>query len=201
MTQTHILKVSRLEGLTDGIFAIAMTILILDLRLSPDIQAANLVAHIKSEILIKLLIYMGSFIILGTLWIAMNFQLGLLERVNRPYLWSNVFYLMLVCIVPFSASLLAAYPTHIASLSFYAINLICASMGQLLTILCANAYHLNRDIYTDAIRYAVIRRIFVAPVFYIAALVLAHWNVTLACIVLIIPTLLYILPGRVDKFD
>ncbi len=201
MIQKHILKVSRLEGLTDGIFAIAMTILILDLRLPSDIKTTNLVAHLQSTILIKLIIYMGSFIILGTLWIAMNFQLGLLERVNRPYLWSNVLYLMLICIVPFSASLLAAYPTHIASLSFYAINLICASMGQLLTILCAHAYHLNRDIYTAAIRQAVIRRIFIAPIFYMAALIIAHHNITIACVFLITPTLLYILPGRVDKFD
>ncbi|MEO8402895.1 MAG: TMEM175 family protein [Gammaproteobacteria bacterium] len=201
MNQTRILKVSRLEGLTDGIFAIAMTILVLDLHLSPDMTAINLTAHMTSDIFLKLIIYMGSFIILGTLWVAMNFQLGLLDHVNRPYLWSNVLYLMLVCIVPFSASLVAAYPTHFASITFYAINLICASMAQLLTILCAHAYRLNRDIYTTAIRHAVIQRIFIAPVFYIAALILAHWNMTLAFIALIAPTFLYMLPGKVDHFD
>jgi uncharacterized membrane protein len=131
----------------------------------------------------------------------MNFQLGLLERVNRQYLWSNVLYLMIICIVPFSASLLAAYPTNISSITFYAMNLICASMGQLLTIICANAYRLNRDMYTDTIRKAVIRRIFIAPLFYFVSLVVAHWNVKLAAVCLITPTLLYILPGRVDQFD
>jgi uncharacterized membrane protein len=198
---THLLKISRLEGLTDGIFAIAMTILVLDLRLPESAGTGDLLDILKNDVLLKLFIYAGSFVILGTLWVAMNFQLGLLERLNRQYLWTNVFYLMVICVVPFSASLIGSYPNSPTSISFYAINLLCASLGQLLTAQCSHTYNLNKEIYTPAIRHAVIRRIFVAPIFYIGSLVVAHWNTTAAAIMLVAPTVLYMIPGSVDRYE
>jgi uncharacterized membrane protein len=201
MASTHLLKVSRLEGLTDGVFAIAMTILVLDLHLPQNLGTENLLSILQHDVLLKLFIYVGSFIILGTLWVAMNFQLGLLERLNRQYLWTNVFYLMVICVVPFSASLIGAYPNSPTSISFYAINLLCASLGQFLTAQCAHIYNLNKDVYTSVIRRAVIQRIFVAPTFYIGSLILAHWNTTAAAILLVAPTALYMVPGAVDHYE
>lgn len=131
----------------------------------------------------------------------MNFQLGLLDRLNRPYLWTNVFYLMVICVVPFSANLIGAYPNSPASISFYAINLLCASLGQLLTTQCAHYYNLNKKFYNSEIRRAVIGRILIAPLFYIGSLVLAHWNTTAAALLLVAPTAIYILPGHVDKYE
>jgi uncharacterized membrane protein len=201
MSQTHLLKISRLEGLTDGIFAIAMTILILDLHLPTNIGMNNLTPILQHEILLRLFVYAGSFIILGTLWIAMNFQLGLLERLNRQYLWTNVFYLMVICVVPFSANLIGTYPNNPASISFYAVNLLCASLGQLLTAQCSHIYNLNKGIYTPVIRRAIIRRILVAPIFYLGSLIMAHWNTAAASALLIAPTFIYLVPGSVDHYE
>ncbi|MDR3491121.1 MAG: TMEM175 family protein [Gammaproteobacteria bacterium] len=47
MTSTHLLKTSRLEGLTDGVFAIAMTILILDLRVPAQIGSTALLLYCR----------------------------------------------------------------------------------------------------------------------------------------------------------
>jgi uncharacterized membrane protein len=201
MASSHILKVSRLEGLTDGIFAIAMTILILDLRLPTGITPHTLANVFVNVVFAKLFIYVFSFTILGTLWIAMHFQMGMLDRVNRPYLWANIFYLMVVCVVPFSASLVSAYPDESASIWFYAMNLIFAYLGQILICETANYYKLNNDSYTPAIRRAVLRRIYIAPIFYICSLIIANWDTSLAFVILIVPTLIYLIPGRVDSFD
>src|SRR5690242_19219537 len=92
MNQRRILKVSRLENLTDGIFAIAMTILVLNITLPLDTTTAKLALVLQTTILEKIFIYAGSFIILGTQWIAMTFQHGFVERLNRPYLWANFLY-------------------------------------------------------------------------------------------------------------
>ena len=201
MGQVHILKVSRLEGLTDGVFAIAMTILVLDLRLPSGLSAVPLLNLLENLVLIKFFIYIGSFIILGTLWVAMGFQLGLLERVNRPYLWANVFYLMAVCIVPFSASLVAAFPESPISISFFAFNLLCTSLGQFITSQSAHKHNLNRELYTPAIRQAILRRIAVAPLFYCTAIAVSYWNTKVAFLLLVIPPILYLFPGRVDSYD
>lgn len=201
MNSIHLLKISRLEGLTDGVFAIAMTILVLDVRLPPHLMTENLLPLLQSDVFAKLFIYIGSFIILGTLWVAMNFQLGLVERLNRIYLWANIFYLMTICVVPFSATLVSAFPNTPASILFYACNLFCASLGQLLVSECSNYYKLNKAIYTPVIRYAIIRRILLAPIFYLGAIIVAHYNTSIAFIMLIAPTLIYMMPGKVDRYE
>lgn len=197
----HLLKISRLEGLTDGVFAIAMTILALDLHLPRGLDSSHLFSTLRSDVAFELYIYIVSFIILGTLWIAMSFQTGLLERINRPYLWTRIFYLMAVCIVPFSASLVAAYPQNPASISFYAYNLIAAYICQFITNQCAHSFKLNNLSYTPTIRRAIIQRILVAPIFYIAALIVVHWDTKLAFILLFAPTILYMIPGRIDQYE
>lgn len=201
MLNEPILKVSRLESLTDGTFAIAMTILILNLSLPTDMQIASLSAFLVSSIFLRLFIYVGSFIILGTLWIGMHFQIGLLERVNRPYLWSHIFYLMVVCVIPFSASLYATHPNNLISISFFAINLLFASIVQLVICQFAHIYKLNKPVYTPEIRQAIIGRIMLAPIFYIAALIVAHWNTSFSFILLITPIFIYTMRGRVDHYD
>lgn len=202
-TKTPILKLSRLEGLTDGVFAIAMTILALDLHLPSNvgITTVNLPSIFFSMVFFKFLIYIGSFAILGTLWIAMNFQLGLIKRLNRPYLWTHILYLMLICVVPFSSSLLASFPKSQLAISVFAVNLICANGAQFLVFQCANKYHLNGEFYNKDIHKAIIQRMCVAPAFNILALFVAYWNAGLAFIILIVPTIIYLFPGKVDRFN
>jgi uncharacterized membrane protein len=201
MPQEHLLRPTRLASLVDGIFAIAMTILVLDLRLPLGTTNADVYSLLMTDVMHRLLIYIGSFIILGTLWIAMNFQYGLVARVNRTYFWTNVLYLMTICVVPFSASLVASYPDSIACISFYAANLLFAQLAQLVIFQCAHYFNLNSDMYTREIHRAIVQRIFVAPIFYCASLILAHWNERVAFLMLIAPTLIYMIPGKVDRYD
>jgi uncharacterized membrane protein len=200
VSTTHLLKVSRLEALTDGIFAIAMTILVLDLHL-PSYSHGDLFFLLKDDVLFRLIVYIGSFIILGTLWVAMNFQLGLLEKLNRVYVWSNILYLMVVCVVPFSASLVSTFPDSPVSIGFFGINLLCASLGQLLVSEAAHGFKLNKSFYNAEIRRAVVGRILVAPLFYMAALIVAYWHTYIAFGLLVMPILIYIFPGKVDHYE
>jgi len=200
MNQKHILKISRLEALFDGVFAIAMTILILDLHLPLGEDPAKLLATLTNDILRKLFIYAGSFIILGTLWVAMTFQHGFLEKVNRRYFWANIIYLMIVCVVPFSASFFASYHNSPISISFFAVNLLCASLMQFVVLQSSHSHQLFCEEYNPRIRKAVYKRIFVAPIFYLASLVVAHWSTIIAFMLLVIPPLSYLIPGTIDKY-
>ncbi len=201
MAITHLLKISRLEGLTDGVFSIAMTIMVLNLHLPNHFNTGDVSPIVQSNIYINLYMYAGSFIILGTHWIAMNFQWGLLERLNRIYLWTNMFYLMAICVIPFSANLLVAYPHSIYSINFYAINLLCTSLGQMITLTCAYYFKLNKNTYRIEVYRAALLRILVAPVFYISSLVMTHWSTSIAFILLVLPTAIYLIPGRIDHYE
>lgn len=202
MRLIHLLKISRLECLTDGIFAIAMTILVLDLRIPPEFLTQELRQILHDVILYKLLIYAGSFFILGTLWVAMNFQFGLLQRLNRPFVWTNIVFLMVICVVPFSASLVGSFPNSVTSIYFYAINLLCASAMQLIVFGCAHYYKLhNTSLYTPKIGAAVVKRVLVAPFFYVGSLIASYWHTHMAFILLILPTIIYIFPGMIDRYE
>lgn len=201
MNINHLLKVSRLESLTDGIFAIAMTILILDLKLPSDVAVSDMSHYIISYISPRLIIYIGSFIILGTLWIAMNFQIGLLDKVVRPYLWAHIFYLMTICVVPFSAAFIANYPQSQFAISFYAVNLLCSSLFQYIIFKSAEKHGLNDKKCTPVVRHAIIKRIFLAPVFYVFSIFVAQWNISIAFLLLVAPPLIYLMPGEIDALD
>tara|TARA_R110000868_G_scaffold325385_4_gene586167 strand:- start:2906 stop:3517 length:612 start_codon:yes stop_codon:yes gene_type:complete len=201
MSSIHLLKLSRLEGLTDGIFAIAMTIMVLNLHVPVNVPTSDILPFIKKDIYTNLFIYAGSFIILGTHWIAMNFQWGLLDHLNRAYLWANMFYLMVICVVPFSANLLGEYPYNTDSIDFYAANLLCCSLGQVVALECANYYKLYKDSYTPNLRLTALRRLLIAPIFYLSAIIAARWSIMSGFILLVAPTLIYLKPGHIDRFD
>lgn len=202
MNTTHILKVSRLECLTDGIFAIAMTILILNVVLPDTATSETLWLNLKSTIFQKLFIYAGSFIILGTYWVGMDFQHGFLTRVTRPYLWLNILLLMSICVLPFSASLLARFPHDLVGLNFFTINLIVISVFELFLWGYAQIFGLNNDAARiPAVKHSIYRRILIAPVFYLTALIVGCWNIDIAFVLLIIPPIIHIAPGAVDRYS
>jgi len=101
------LKLSRLEGLSDCVFSIAMTILVFGLT----IPAKNLVKtdsdlfHALEHMWPKFLVYFLSFLILGMFWIRHHGQIALIKYVDRKMLWINILFLMFIALIPFSTQL------------------------------------------------------------------------------------------------
>ena len=101
------LETDRLETLADGVFAIAMTILVFEITV-PDLATGEL-DQLGSKLLAlwpKLLAYVISFIVLGIFWIGHHNQFAFIRRANRTFLWLNIVFLMLIAFIPFSAALL-----------------------------------------------------------------------------------------------
>jgi uncharacterized membrane protein len=200
MRHDHILRVTRLTALCDGVFAIAMTILVVEIRVPNFMPESNLSHMLLADILRNIFIYCGSFIILGTQWLGINFQHGFLHRVNRHYLWANIIYLMTIGIIPFSAHLIINYHNSMASVVFYSINLLCCSLMQLLIWQCGNYFKLYTSDYNSMIKRIIAYRLFMPTVFYASAIVIAYWNSLIAFIVLAIPPIFYFIPGKLDTY-
>ncbi|MDD4137834.1 MAG: TMEM175 family protein [Methanoregula sp.] len=97
----------RLEGLSDGIFAFAMTLLVIGLNI-PD--KATLV-HSNAYALQFLLSlrydfphYVLAFLILGAFWLGHHIQLHAVKSIDRTFVWINLLTLMFVALLPFSTS-------------------------------------------------------------------------------------------------
>lgn len=116
----------RLEALSDGIFAIAMTLLVLDIRLPhlPEAASAGQVLQALLHIWPKFLAFVISFSFLARGWNAHRTICHYVEHVDYAFSYMNMLFLLFVCLLPFSASLISEHPETSIGAAFYAINLI-----------------------------------------------------------------------------
>jgi uncharacterized membrane protein len=102
---------SRIEALTDGIFAVTMTLLVLDLRMPAEPADPARLADALLELLPRVDDYAISFLVLGVFWIAHMSLLRLLHGVDRGFVWLNLLFLLFTTFVP----PLTAFVDHNAS--------------------------------------------------------------------------------------
>lgn len=111
MSDTPLPGKARIEALTDGIFAVAMTLLVLDVKLpiepadldGPGLRAALVALFPKFES------YVISFAVLCVFWLGHHRLMHRLRHVDQWFLWLNLLFVMCITLVPFTTSLMGAY--------------------------------------------------------------------------------------------
>src|ERR1051325_6097993 len=99
----------RIEALTDGVLAIAMTILVFDFTLPDATRAEDLLAVVAAQ-WPKFFAYAISFAILGIYWVGQRAQFHFIRRANHTLHWINMLFFACVSLVPFSAKILGRFP-------------------------------------------------------------------------------------------
>jgi len=131
-TKAHGLPKNRLETLVDGVFAIAMTILVLELR-APQTLGPGGLAQGLVDLGSRFATFVISFIVLGVYWFAHHQVFHFVLRVNRTLVWLNILFLMGIALVPFAASVMGAYTNDPIALSLYGGVLgLLAALGYLI---------------------------------------------------------------------
>jgi uncharacterized membrane protein len=122
------LSKSRIEALSDGVFAIAMTLLVLKLEV-PEHQ------HSNEEMLRQLLdlrpqfmAYVITFLIAGGFWFLHHLTFHYIRQVTAFLVWVNLLFLMFVSLLPFSAGLMGHLFMHPVSQFFYFGNQLAISL-------------------------------------------------------------------------
>ena len=120
----------RLEALTDGIYAIALTLLVLELKL-PELPHGTTDADLLAR-LIGLWPKMGSwlisFLFLSLLWTSNQRGFHYVRRVDQKLTSLNLWLLMFVSVMPFSASVLGEYGDLLVGAALYALNVLALSL-------------------------------------------------------------------------
>ena len=97
---------SRVEAFSDGVFAIAITLLILEVRVpSGTADVGSALLHIWPSYLA----YVTSFLTIGVIWVNHHSVFTLLSRVDRPLVFINTVMLMVVAFIPFPTRLVAEF--------------------------------------------------------------------------------------------
>jgi uncharacterized membrane protein len=116
---------ARIDALTDGIFAVAMTILVLDLRLPDDFHPVDdgAMAAALLGLWPKFFPYALSFYVLGSMWLAATKLRTRAEFFDREYTSWWLAQLLLATCLPFSSSVIGRFASHAPSVWLYCANL------------------------------------------------------------------------------
>jgi uncharacterized membrane protein len=101
----------RLLAFSDGVFAVAITLLVIDLRL-PIIQTERSDSALLDALWSmrpRMLVFAFTFVVVGMSWLAHHRKFSYLSTVDGRLLWLNLFYLMVLCLVPFASSVLGEH--------------------------------------------------------------------------------------------
>ncbi len=200
----------RLEAITDGIFAIVMTLLVIEIRV-PEIHSSFSNGKLISELehLIPLFLsFFLSFAVLVNYWISHNFLITIMAKnVSRNLSYINFVFLSFVSLIPFSSHLLGAYPESGVAVSFYSLNVLIIAIliylireyiiksprienPETLNLkLDAHGSYNNKDAFYGTARIAI------SVGCSVIALLLSFVNTYFSIFLLLIPVLIGAVPG------
>jgi uncharacterized membrane protein len=182
-------NLDRLAALSDGIFAVAMTLLVLDLHLPSAAQV-----HSEGELMAALgalgpqwITYAMSFLTLGIFWAGQQTQLNHMAEGTRDLTWIHLGFLFATTLLPLSTRLLAEFIDYRTALGIYWLNIFV--LGAMLYWSWSYATHagLIKADTPQEVRAGICRRILIAQSLYAvgAALCFIHPWVSIAAIVLV----------------
>jgi uncharacterized membrane protein len=116
---------NRLEAFSDGVFAIVITLLVLDIRI-PEEEYSKL-PELLLGLLPRVISYAMSFAIIGIYWVGHHQSFQLINKTDGGFLWLNILLLLFVSFIPFPTSLMGRYPMQSLPIFIYGANLICTN--------------------------------------------------------------------------
>ncbi len=190
----------RIETLTDGVFAIVMTVLVFNFHLPSKEQIDQLgLLQALSTLAPTLVSYVITFVILGVLWVGHHNQYFYIRRADRVLLWINIFFMMIVALLPFTAQLFEEYGREPVSILFYNLNLILAEL-----LLFTHWWYATRDHHLlgqqiePQVRRIVYRRILTPAALYLLAILISFVIVEASILIDILVPIIYIMPNQID---
>ena len=196
-------ETGRVEAFSDGVFAIAITLLVLELKVPPANQSLDKRALVN--VLLRLwpsfVAFLTSFSAILIMWMNHHGVFRMVKRVNGPFLIANGFLLLTVTFVPFPTAVLASHiqgPSSTIAAAFYCGTYVLVNIGyNALWITAIRGQLLKPGVSESHIR-KIRRAYLVGFVVYVTATGLALWN---AHIGLALSTALWLLWGILEYSD
>jgi uncharacterized membrane protein len=196
-------SLARLAALSDGVFAVAMTLLVLDLKV-PSVSGGSedaLLHALLHDVAPRLLPYAMSFLTLGIFWVGQQTQLESFTRSTRALTWIHLSFLLAVTLMPFSTALLAEATTYRVSMAVYWLNLFALGLMLFVSLRYADRAGLIREETTEDMRVALKRRIVVYQCLYALAALTCLVDTYLAIGLLVALQLNSVIAPRIGFLD
>lgn len=120
----------RLATLADGVFAIVLTLLVLEIAVPENLSEESL-RNVLEELRPTAVAWVISFLITGMYWVAHRDLFLRVRAVNRDVVWLNLLFLLPVSLIPFASSVLGKYSEDAIALRLYGSVMIVATIMRL----------------------------------------------------------------------
>lgn len=191
-------SLERLAALSDGIFAVAMTLLVLDIHIPPAESVHSEAALLQSLAALgpQWIAYGMSFLTLGIFWAGQQTQLNHLREGSRDLTWIHLAFLFTITVMPLTTRLLAEFIAYRTALLFYWLNILLP--GAILYWSWTHATHhgLIKEDTEPEIRGAICRRILIAQTLYAVGAALCMVSNYLSIAVIVVVQLNYAIAPR-----
>ncbi|WP_225867588.1 TMEM175 family protein [Cyanobium sp. NIES-981] len=179
----------RLEAFSDGVIAIIITIMVLELKAPPQADLAAMRALIPG-----FLSYVLSFVYVGIYWNNHHHLFQVVKHVNGATLWANLHLLFWLSLFPFATAWIGENPFAALPVAFYGVVLLLAALAYFLLTRTLVLHHgagsaLARALGRD-------RKGKLSLLLYAAAIPLAFASAWLACALYILVAVIWLVPDR-----
>jgi uncharacterized membrane protein len=184
----------RLEAFSDGVIAIIITIMVLELRVpeGSDLSALRPLLPVFTS-------YVLSFIFLGIYWSNHHHLMQAVKSVNGPTLWANLHLLFWLSLIPFSTRWLGVNSFAAWPVALYGVDLLLAAIAYFILVRVLLAHHGEDSTLAAALGSDFKGKISI--VMYVAALPLAFINSWLAYALYVAVALMWLVPDRcIEKY-
>jgi uncharacterized membrane protein len=191
----------RLVFLTDGVIAIIITILVLDIRV-PELGSGQTLAESLTEVRPTFISFVISFLLVGMFWMLHKQTFNQVRYIDHNSIWLNLLFLLALALVPYASSALGEYSSEPTALHLYGAVLIIAALLRLGldAYLQSHPGLLWVKTSKDSRRMASILS-WGMIVIYVIAMVTASWNTTVSLILFFSVPLLYFVAVAALKAD
>lgn len=191
----------RIKTFSDGVIAIVMTLLIIEIHV-PEIHQMNNAGVWEAfiSILPKLVAFSVSFFTVAIFWVNHHHFFYPIQKTNGALLWYNNLLLFFVAVVPFATAFIGDYPSISAVVAFYGFVLFLAvsSFAVMSNYVFFHSSLVPENV-TQKVRIREFRRALVAVVFYGVSIITAFINPYISIFLFIALPLYYFVPSRIES--
>jgi uncharacterized membrane protein len=193
------LTTNRIESLSDGVFAIVLTLMVFQIRV-PDVSPDQLWPRLMHQAP-EFYSYAISFVLVGIYWVAHHNMYHLVKRSTRLLLWINLLFLMFVGFVPYSVALVGRYADIQRVMIIYGVHLMIIS-----GLLFLQWWYVTRhkELLVTTLNPQFVRsvdvKILQAPVVCVLAILTSFVSVRGSYLLYLLTIVMYLLPTKMDKF-
>ena len=195
----------RLEALSDGVFSIVMTLLIIDIKV-PHLNDTGSVREMVDTLWAMWPLFRSfylSFMLLGMYWISHHaFFHMYAKHTNRVVTLLNILYLCFISLVPFSTHLIGEYPTNQVAVSVYGMNVVLIGLIQFWMIrIVIHDQEMRHETLTQRLIIQGTIRVLMPPAFAVLGMMASFHHSSLSFFLFAFPVVFNIVPGTLNALE